>query len=103
MADDFFGDPAPREQELLDQSDPEALSREATRIWGAIFWIWDLTIGNPKRITMIYDIAYLCMFFFMGNWSLLIFFIVTLSISMPMELFVLNIFPMLDMPHIPWA
>ena len=69
---------------------------------GLVFWILEAVIGTNK-INLVFDILFLDIFFYLGSYQVLGFFIFAIVPEFVLHVIFFNIFPILDMPYIPWS
>ena len=68
---------------------------------GAVFWCVEAALG-PKKVNIIFDLIMLLSFSYLGYYFFSLFFLVSLVFQVLIDMIVFSIFPMLDMPYVPW-
>lgn len=69
--------------------------------YGAVFWAIEAALG-PKKINIVFDMVFFWSFAYTGYYFFAIFFIVSLVPQILIDMILFSIFPMLDMPYVPW-
>ena len=58
---------------------------------------------GPNKINLVFDILFLNIFFYLGYYQVLGFFIFAIVPEFAFHIILFTIFPMLDMPYVPWS
>ena len=69
---------------------------------GLVPWCVEAVLG-PKKLTWALDLFFLIGFFYIGNFELVLFYLPAVIIGFLGDIVLFNVFPMLDMPYIPWG
>ena len=78
------------------------LDGKETDYAGLVQWCIEAVLG-PKKVTWVFDLFFLVAYVYIGYYELSFFYIPAAIIGFLGDIVLFNIFPMLDMPYVPWG
>lgn len=58
---------------------------------------------GPKKLMWMFDVMFMVIYIYLGYYELFFFYVPAVILGFLGDIVLFNVFPMLDMPYIPWA